>query len=181
MKNWLEYASNSLGRERALSFQVELIAYLIPSNLQGYCEQLRPTLLILLPLYKPYSILSHQMSTNLMSIEKIWCGPRSSNTYKCGVWVWPLGQAPVVVSYTTGCQTSFHFTCLISTYILYFLPWTIPQHWSCPYSELLYSRHPLFQRYSSYPRACASGKAISFVCLCLFVCLSPQKSPDLEI
>ena len=24
--------------------------------------------------------------------------PKSSNTYKCGVWVWPLGQALVVVN-----------------------------------------------------------------------------------
>ena len=28
--------------------------------------------------------------------------PHSSNTYKCGVSVRPLGQAPVVVSCTTG-------------------------------------------------------------------------------
>ena len=28
--------------------------------------------------------------------------PHSSNTTKCGVWVWPLGRAPVVASCTTG-------------------------------------------------------------------------------
>ena len=70
-----------LGRERALSFQVEFH----PTCKLGYCEQLRPTLLILLPLYKPYSILSHQMSTSLMSIEEDLVWLRSSNTYKCGV------------------------------------------------------------------------------------------------
>ena len=34
--------------------------------------------------------------------------PHSCNTYKCGVWVWPLGQVPVVVSCTTG---QYHIYC----------------------------------------------------------------------